>query len=174
MSTPPIFQQAEFLAPTPAPAAFNSQQFTLALVAGLIGAIIGAIVYAAFITITHIEIGYLSIGVAFLVAWAMEKGSNSAGGRPYQISAVVLTLISVALGNALMLGWGIRKAQGPFPLSAHNVFAILRFGFEKPFLDFQDSGTGAALGLFILFIGLRAAWRMTSGIPGAVKHPFAR
>jgi len=169
-----MFQQAEYLAPPPPPAAFDSQRFTRALLAGFVGAVVGAIIYATFITVTHIEIGYLSIGIAYLVAWAMEKGSNGMGGRPYQIAAVVLTLLAVVIGNALMFGWQVRSETGPFPLSLHNSVVLLRLGAEKPFLDFKDSGVGAALGLFILYIGLRAACRMTSGIPGAVKHPFAR
>ena len=170
--TPSGFDQAEYFEPGLAPPPHNPGLLGRAIAFGIAGAIAGAVIYAAFIVITHIQIGYLAIGVAYLIAKAMEVGSSGRGGRPYQWSAVVLTLISVAMGNSLMVWWGLR-GQG-IPLSLHNVLALLRIGFEYPFLEFRSSPAGAAIGLFILFIGLRAAWRMTSGAPGAVRHPFAR
>lgn len=174
-STPPNFDQAEYIdTPVLAPAQFDSTVFLRSLAFGVAGAIVGAIVYAGFIGITHIEIGYLSIGVAYLVAKAMTLGSNGRGGRPYQLAALVMTCVAVAFGNALLLWWSVRKDGESIPISAHNIIALGKFGFLKPFLEFHDSPGGAILGLFILFIGLRAAWRMTSGEPGAVRHPFAR
>ncbi|AEU38631.1 hypothetical protein [Granulicella mallensis] len=170
--TPPTFDQAEYLGPPAVPPAFDSAIFLRAIAFGIAGAIAGAIVYAAFIGITHIQIGYLSIGVAYLVAKAMTMGSNGRGGRPYQVAALILTCLAVAFGNSLLLWWEI-KDQGIL-LSPRVLYFLGRFGLMKPFLEFQHSPGGAILGLFILFIGLRAAWRMTSGEPGAVRHPFAR
>ena len=173
--TPPNFDQAEYLVP-PAlpPVEFAPAFFLRSLVFGVAGAVVGALVYAAFIGVTHIEIGYLSIGVAYLVAKAMTIGSNGRGGRLYQIAALVLTCLAVAFGNALLLWWDARRDGENIPMSMHNVVALGKVGFLKPFLEFHGSPGGAILGVFILFIGLRAAWRMTSGEPGAVRHPFAR
>ena len=84
----------------------------------------------------------------------------------------VLTLLAVALGNSLLLWWELR-GEGGVPLTLHNLLVLARFGFERPFLRFGDSPFCALLRLFLLFIGLRAAWPMTSGIPGAVQHPFS-
>jgi len=57
----------------------------------------------------------------------------------------------------------------------HTSLMLAAFvGLIYPVIRFQSSVFSGAIGLFILFIGMRAAWRMTSGIPGAVKHPFAR
>jgi len=173
---PSSFEQAEYVqSPVieAAPLEPDANLLARAIVFGAGGGVVGGIIYAAFILITHIQIGYLAIGVAYLVAKAMMMGSQGRGGRVYQVSAVVLTCCAVAFGNALMLWWNVHK-QGPIPLSLHNLFALARFGFAEPFLEFQDSPGGALLGFFILFIGLRAAWRMASGIPGSVRHPFAR
>jgi hypothetical protein len=173
--TPPTFDQAEYLAPADLPPAqFDPALFLCSLAFGLVGALIGAFVYAAFIGVTHIEIGYLSVGVAYLVAKAMTVGSNGRGGRPWQIAALVMTCCAVAFGNALLLWWSFHKDGRDIPMSAHNLMVLGKFGVSKPFLEFHDSPGGAILGLFILFIGLRAAWRMTSGEPGVVRHPFAR
>lgn len=152
---------------------FNSANLTQAIAFGLGGAAIGALLYAGFIHLTHFEIGYLSIVVAFLIAKAMMAGSKGQGGRPYQIAALALTCFSVAAANALLLYWNVSKDQ-PIHLSVHNLLVLMRFGFEEPFLEFRDSTAGALITLFILFIGLRAAWRMTSGDPNAVRHPFSR
>ena len=100
-------------------------------------------------------------------------GSGERGGRPYQVSSVLLTCFAVSLGNTLMLYWTLRK-DSPVPLTLHNSLQLLRFGFLEPIYEFQQSAAGALLTLFILFLGLRAAWRMTSGLPGAVRHPFSR
>ncbi len=176
--TPPSFDQAEYtqvpppLSPQPLEPADGSA-FAKAIVFGLVGVVAGALIYAAFILITHIQIGYLAIGVAYLVARAMMVGSGNRGGRNYQIAAIVLTLVSVALGNAFMILWSAHSDQGA-SLSLGNLMVALPYGFEEPFLEFKDNAFGGAIGIFILYIGLRAAWRMTSGLPGASQHPFRR
>ena len=103
----------------------------------------------------------------------MTHGSKGRGGRAYQISAVVLTLLSMTLANSLLLYWDLKREGEAVRLSLHNIFVLLVYGNVSAY-DFRDSFAGSLIGLFILFIGLRAAWRMTSGTPGAVRHPFAR
>lgn len=173
MSITPSFTQAEYLdASTPAinaPATPDAALFSRALLFGLAGVVAGAALDAAFIGLTHINIGYLAIGVAWLVAKAMVTGSRGQGGRTYQITAVVLTYLSVSLAHAALLDFFAHQAGKAVPLSI-----LVRYGLAYPFLRFQSSGASALIGLFILFIGLRAAWRMTSGNPADVRHPFAR
>jgi hypothetical protein len=146
-----------------------------AILFGIGGAIAGAACYGLFIGLTHINIGYLAILVAWLIAKAMTTGSGGQGGRTYQISAVVLTYLAVVAANMVLVLWELSREH--VQVVAWNFRAIVwlvKMGFEYPFLDIQGSPFGGLIGLFILFIGLRAAWRMTSGIPGAVRHPFAR
>ena len=71
--------------------------FVKAVMLGVGAAIIGMICYAAFTITTGIEIGYLSLGVGFLVGKAMKLGSGGMGGRRYQIAAVILTYAAVSL-----------------------------------------------------------------------------
>lgn len=173
MSINPSFTQAEYLDnPTPAvnaPAAPDTVLFTRALLFGLCGALAGAALDAAFIGLTHINIGYLAIVVAWLVAKAMITGSRGQGGFTYQVTAVVLTYFAVSLAHAALLDFFAQQAGRSVPLSV-----LVRYGVAYPLLRFQSSPAGGLIGLFILFIGLRAAWRMTSGNPAAVRHPFAR
>jgi hypothetical protein len=183
MSPYPDFTRAEYADPAPDPDApfINAPQtpdatlLTRAILFGLGGAIAGAIIDALFIGITHINLGYIALLIAYLVARAMTLGSNGQGGRAYQITALILTYLSVAAAHSGLLWWDLKRSEHlSVPLNLHNLTLLAKYGIESPFLRFQDSAGSAILGLFILFIGLRAAWRMTSGVPGAVRHPFAR
>jgi len=173
-TTPPSFTQAEYIEPVPqpeinAPDRPDPALFWRAILFGIGGAIAGAICYGLFIGITHINIGYLAILVAYLIAKAMTTGSHGQGGRTYQITAVLLTYAAVAAANAGVWLWLNSRAG----VHASFVEAAVN-GLLYPVLRFRYSMFSGLIGLFILFIGMRAAWRMTSGIPGAVRHPFAR
>ena len=178
--SPPNFDRAEYLPEAPgdpflnAPATPDSGLFARAILFGIGGALAGAVADALFIGITHINLGYIAILIAYLVAKTMTFGSRGQGGRNYQIAALVLTYLSIATAHAALLWWQLHREGTSVPLNLHNLVLLAKYGLEEPFLRFQQSGFSALIGLFILFIGLRAAWRMTSGIPGAVRHPFAR
>ena len=147
--------------------------FSWGMLGGIAGAMIGAIVYVAFIEATHIRIGYLAIAVAYLVAKGVMMGSRAKGGLEYQITAVALTTLAVSLGNSVILYLSLSKQQH-VDLTITNIISLLAYGIEEPFLRFATSGPRAVIGLIILFVGLRAAWRMTSSDPNAVRHPFSR
>jgi hypothetical protein len=67
-----------------------------AVLFGCAGALLGLILYSAFGIITGLVIGYLSLGVGYLVGKAMMMGSKGIGGRRYQIVAVLLTYAAVS------------------------------------------------------------------------------
>jgi hypothetical protein len=138
-----------------------------------VGAVLGALIYAVFIGITGISIGYLAILIAYMVAKAMTMGSNERGGRKYQITALVLTYLSLAAAHSMLVWWFAHK-DGPVPFNLHNLVVLAKYGLGYPVFQFERSPGSAVFGLIILFVGLRAAWRMTSGEPGAVHHPFSR
>lgn len=178
-TTPSSFTQAEYIEPVPqpeinAPERPDPALLGRAILFGIGGAIAGATCYALFTGLTHITIGYLAIVVAWLIAKAMTAGSGGQGGRAYQISAVVLTYLAVVGADVAIIVWELSRDGKHVVWSFGAVFGLIKIGIEYPFLDLAQSPLGGAIGLFILFIGMRAAWRMTSGIPGAVKHPFAR
>jgi hypothetical protein len=51
---------------------------------------------------------------------------------------------------------------------------LVWLGIASPFLEFQESGPtfGWFIGIFILFIGIRIAWRLTAGVQVAIYGPF--
>src|SRR6266513_3468675 len=71
--------------------------FSRALLYGVGGALLGLILYSAVGILLHLQIGYVSLAVGFLVGKAMMMGSGDVGGRRYQWTAVALTYAAVSL-----------------------------------------------------------------------------
>jgi hypothetical protein len=71
--------------------------FTRALVFGVGGFAAGLILYAGFVILTGISIGYVALAVGWIVGKAMMLGSKGIGGRRYQVVAVLLTYAAVSM-----------------------------------------------------------------------------
>jgi hypothetical protein len=181
----PCASQAKSTIPADSHAAF-----TRAVLFGIGAAILGMILYALFEIATGIIIGYLAIGVGYLVGKAMKRGSNNRGGRRYQIVAALLTYASVSLaaipvaihgyknhkpahtatapsnatGNQFPFLGETATTPDPKPQPASPAMALLTLaglGLASPFLELAD-GARSIIGLFILFLGIRAAWSLTA------------
>ena len=168
--------------------------FSRAVVYGLGGALLGLILYSAVGILLHLEIGYVSLAVGFLVGRAMMMGSGNIGGRRYQWTAVALTYAAVSLSaipiaiapylgehpaaaqvrqanpgsqsnaaDASMLATGAHKAMPPDWGKAIGTLLVL--GLASPLLEFGGNPVGGLIGLIILLVGVRIAWRLTAGSP---------
>ena len=164
---------------------------------GIGAAILGFVLFAAFVIITGISLGYISLAVGFLVGKAMKMGSSGIGGRRYQIAAAALTYAAVSLA-AIPIAHHRSEAQtnsqGAAPqsdeqpgevdnppleetqprakpnlVSAFGMMALL--GLASPFLELQNPVNGI-LGLVILFVGIRIAWQLTAGPKLEILGPF--
>jgi hypothetical protein len=84
-------------------------RFVRALLFGAGAAVLGLILYSTFGIVTGLVIGYLSLGVGYLVGKAMMMGSRGVGGRRYQIAAVLYTYAAVSI-SAIPIGvaYGIK------------------------------------------------------------------
>jgi hypothetical protein len=71
--------------------------YVRAITLGIGAAILGCILFAGFVIITGISLGYISLAVGFLIGKAMKMGSGGIGGRRYQIAAVALTYAAVSM-----------------------------------------------------------------------------
>ena len=172
------------------------------LLFGIGAAVAGLVLYATFEITTGIIIGYLSLAVGWMVGKAMMKGSNGHGGRHYQIAAVLLTYASVSLaaipvwihyagehrherhasqqqqrsdGNSAAesrSGPQSESAPARPPMDQSKALLQLAFlGLASPFLELADPFHGA-IGLFILFIGIRIAWQTTREALPILDGPF--
>jgi hypothetical protein len=109
-------------------------------------------------------ISIVAIGIAWLIAKAMMTASGGIGGRPYQIAAVVLTYLAVSMGELLPLLYRAHHDAGLSIIALANA-VLLKYVLIGPFLELKG-GLNGILGIVILFIGLRAAWRLAAGSPG--------
>jgi hypothetical protein len=179
--------------------------FVRGLLFGIGGAIVGLIAYATFAIVTGIVIGYASLAVGWLVGTAMIKGSHGAGGRRYQIAAVLLTYAAVSM--AAIPVWihyagehkpahaqrqrtnpesaqsgsedeppsadsGSSAAANPRPTLGTWLLKVALLGLASPFLELSGDGFGGLIGLVILVVGMRFAWRITAGRPLEIFGPF--
>jgi hypothetical protein len=139
--------------------------FARAIGLGVVAALLGAVIYAVFVGVTGWTIGYLAILVGYMVGKAMIIGSEERGGIEYQATAVALTYVAVGFAHSLLLWWFADETR---PL------VLAKYGLIFPAIKFAIAPGSAMIGLIILFFGMRAAWRMTSGLPGSGRSPFKR
>jgi hypothetical protein len=181
----------------------SHSRFVRGLLFGVGGAILGLIIYATFGIVTGLVVGYLSLAVGYIVGKAIHMGSRGAGGRRYQIAAVLLTYAAVSL-SAIPMAISEARKQGP---SAHTqpsspqttnpsaapatapddssdtssrpparsfgaaIGYLALLGLASPFLDLQEPLHGI-IGLIILSVGIRIAWRLTAGSETQILGPF--
>lgn len=157
-------------------------------------AIVGLILYAAVGILTGLEIGIVSIAVGYLVGRGMLMGSAGVGGRRHQIAAAFLTYMAVSMSSVPISLWhfsheeavasaavegdgtasdAIEGEESP-GMAGGLVRAIVFFGvigLASPLLGLTYPLSGV-IGLVILVVGIRIAWRMTAGSGVEVTGPY--
>jgi hypothetical protein len=151
--------------------------FVRGILFGIGGAILGLGLYVVFALATGLMIGFVSLAVGLIVGKAIIMGSGGAGGRRYQVAAVLLTYAAVSLAAvpiAISQNMKQRSAQQHSqtkdsatvgepkmsPIKAVGTLALV--GLASPFLELADPVHGL-IGLVILFVGIRIAWKITAG-----------
>ena len=154
------------------PAEGGEAAFVKAIVVGLGAAVVGSALYAAVEIGTGWTIGYVALAVGWLVGKGMRWGSEGRGGRRYQIAAAVLTYLSVSFASLIVILHAVQKRNPAGHLVFDQRFGLFaaKYGLLSPFLELQD-GLGGIIGLFILFIGIRAAWTLMAGSEYAITGP---
>ena len=159
-----------------------------AAIYGAGAALAGCALYALVSIITGWEIGLIAIVVGFMVGKAVRKGSSGLGGRPQQILAVTLTYFAIttsyvpvfiyqAVKNPASLQQPKQEqppvAAGKKPAMSLGkaLLMITLIAAAAPFLNLTG-GMGALITLFIIFIGLKQAWRLTARPEILVMGPY--
>jgi hypothetical protein len=165
---------------------------------GLGAALAGCALYATVAIVTGLEIGLIAIVVGFMVGKAIRRGSNGLGGRPRQVMAVVLTYFAITTSYIPVFIHQTMKAPRPEQQSAQSapgsnpaaqpsvvspeshaapmsvgkaVFVLLMIAAAAPFLSLGE-GLGALISLFIIFIGLQQAWKLTARSDILIMGPY--
>lgn len=152
-------------------------------------ALAGCALYALVSILTGWEIGIVAIVVGVMVGKAVRYGSHGLGGRPQQILAVTLTYFAIttsyipvfiyqAVKNPAALQQS-RQAETPAVAERETprmsvgkaLFILLLLTAAAPFLNLS-AGIGAFITLFIIYIGLRQAWRLTARSEILIMGPY--
>lgn len=76
----------------------DNQSLGLGLLAGLAAAVVGAILWGVITVMAERQIGFMAIGVGFLVGWSVRRFGRGMGPE-FAISGAVLSLLGCVLGN---------------------------------------------------------------------------
>ena len=155
---------------------------------GLGAGIVGAAIYYAVIAITHLEIGIVAILIGYMVGRAVRKGARGRGGLRFQILAVTLTYLSVALAYTPLVIQEMRASRrqsqhaaastsdarrpaeatgaAPDTRPAPNLLLalamLLAFILALPVLSVFGSLPTSLIGGVIIGFGMQQAWKMTA------------
>lgn len=157
---------------------------------GVGGAVLGLALYVGFALATGWIVGFVSLAVGYIVGKAVVFGSGGVGGRRYQVAAVLLTYIAVSMAAVpIAISHHMKQNSAQQPEASNPATAaqpkmhplkplgvLVGIGLASPFLDLADPAHGV-IGLIILFVGIRIAWRLTASrtvsIVGPVNDPAA-
>ncbi|HEU4402637.1 MAG TPA: hypothetical protein VFT43_11080 [Candidatus Polarisedimenticolia bacterium] len=78
----------------------SEQNLPAGLLAGLIGSLVGAAAWALVTAFTRLQIGWMAIGVGFLVGSALRSYGKGLD-RVFGVAGALLALLGCALGNLL-------------------------------------------------------------------------
>jgi hypothetical protein len=140
--------------------------FGRAVLYGTGAAALGLALYAAFMIITHIAIGYASLAVGWMVAKAMVKGSGGIAGRRYQIVAGLLTYAACTLARIPVWIYQMPERRSVFLTDIPHTLLF-------PFLRLGDDPFPGLMGLIILFVGVSIAVRLTAAKAFTINGPYA-
>jgi hypothetical protein len=164
---------------------------------GLGAVVAGAAIYYAVMAIAHLEIGIVAILIGYMVGFSVRKGAKGRGGLRFQVLAVTLTYFAVAFAYTPLAIQGaidarrqqelstpaaavVASTQAPRPTQAPPsagrllLFLLTLIGLIAALpvmLVFGSLPFGLISG-FIIFIGMRQAWRMTGAPWVQVLGPY--
>ena len=163
---------------------------------GGIAALGGCTLYALVAIVLNAEIGLIAILVGWMVGKAIRHASYGLGGRAQQILAVTLTYFAITTSYIPVILYQAaknpqrverrvdqpldqRQAQtkaapreaGPRMGAGGLVLYLLMIAAIAPFLSLT-SGISGLISIFILFIGLQRAWKLTERSEILLMGPY--
>jgi hypothetical protein len=140
--------------------------FAAAAGAGLITALAGAAVWAVIVHVTHMNIGYIALGIGYAVGKVVHFAAGKRRGVALQWLATILALIGVSAGKLGVVCWQIVDgfhANGVNP-TVQDVIQIFQ---ENRHLIFEPFD--------LVWMGLAAyaAWKLSKPQNISIAGPYA-
>lgn len=134
------------------------ENFPLGVAAGLVGALGGALIWAAITVATGYQIGWMAVGVGFLVGFAV-RAAGKGMTQKFAIAGAALALLGCLLGNIFSIcGFiGVQQEMSPvsvfFQLDPATTVELLRVTFSPMDLLFY---------VFAVYEGYKLSLRQVS------------
>lgn len=150
--TPPVVEQLD-----------TESNLLMGLIGGGVAMLVSAIIWGVITYVTEYQIGWMAIGVGFLVGFAVKyfgRGKTAVFG----ISSAVLALIGCVLGNLMFYAGIIAREEGASFLEVFFFFlftpaaAVELFSLAFEFMDVLFYGLAAWVG-FSTAMDIRRARR---------------
>ncbi|MBE9507004.1 MAG: hypothetical protein IMY86_03060 [Chloroflexi bacterium] len=81
-----------------------------ALLFGLGAAVVSSLVWYGIVAITHYQLGFIAVGVGWLVGTAVRLGAGRKRGMALQITSVLITLITMAVSEYFIVRYFAMQA----------------------------------------------------------------
>lgn len=141
------------------PTNLPQSNLALAIVGGAVAALIGAAAWAAITITSGYQIGFMAIGVGFLVGFAVRqlgKGSTPAFGAV----GALLSLAGCVVGNILAITGLIARASGQPLLTAMSEISV-------PAIPAMLIGTFSAIDVLFYAIAVYEGYKLSLLAPAA-------
>ena len=133
-----------------------------ALLLGFGAALVGAVIYWAVIRFFSLEIGIVAVLNGWMIGKALRMGSGGRGGRILQISAALLTYLSVGMAYVPL------ATPASVPLGLGSLISA----FILPFAVIFASLPGGLISALIIGFGMMQAWQLTGTPTLVLQGPF--
>lgn len=134
------------------------QNFTAGLLAGSVAALVGAAIWAGITVFTQYQIGWMAVGVGFLVGMALRYVGKGVD-RFFGYAGAALALVGCVLGN-LLAGTAIVAAQEG--VSFWSALGDLNLGFAIALLSAMFSPIDLLFYGIALYEGYKLSFRQLS------------
>lgn len=133
----------------------QEQNLVMGAVYGLVAAVVGAAVWAGITIATEYQIGWMAVGVGFLVGIAVRAGGKGID-QVYGIVGAIMSLVGCALGNVITIAWFVGKEFG---IPVTDVLAELDFTMIYEMMAATFQAIDLLFYALALYFGYRYAFR---------------
>lgn len=139
---------------------FEPRLLAPAVLAGLAAAVAGGIAWALIAVTTDYEIGFAALGIGLLAGYAVVLATRGRKGLPLQVTAIVSSLLGIALGKYFTYVWDLKDAvREEFGDEAADSISFLDSDVIDLFVEDADRVFGGYDLLWAAF-AVYAAWRI--------------
>ncbi len=142
----------------------TAASYAPALVGAVLASLIGGAIWGLIAIVTNHEIGYLAWGMGWLAGFAVVKLSRGKKGVPFQIIAVLSSLLGITLGKYITFVHFLKaEVLKEYGADAASQVTLLSLRIFSVFLDNITSMLNGYDALWVV-LAIVTAWRIPRGM----------